>query len=235
MRYTLKEKRAASGNYGGSRTASQIKYLVLHYTGNDGDSDEGNGAYFANNVVKASAHYFVDDDSVTMSVPELNIAWAVGGTKWADCDRTGGGSMYGIITNTNSLSVELCDVVKDGTYQASEATLANAVELCRELMLKYSIPIENVYRHFDVTGKHCPAYMMDAAVWAKFKARLEEASMDNKPSDYAKDAVEWTQEAGILRGDMSGNLRLSKNVTREELMVFLHRLAQHISQHMSKL
>ena len=67
MGYTLKTKLAASGNYGGSRTASQIKYLVLHYTGNDGDSDEGNGAFFSNTVVKASAHYFVDDDSVTQS------------------------------------------------------------------------------------------------------------------------------------------------------------------------
>lgn len=230
-----KVKTAAAGNYGGSRPASQIKYLVIHYTGNDGDSDEGNGAYFANNVVKASAHYFVDDDSVTMSVPELNIAWAVGGTKWADCDRTGGGSMYGIITNANSLSVELCDTVKDGAYSASEKTLERAAELCRNLMNRYKIPVENVYRHFDVTGKHCPAYMMDETEWAKFKARLEAAEMDNNPRDFAKEAVEWAKKNGILLGDTNGNLKLSDTVTREELMVFLHRFAQHISKHMNNL
>lgn len=235
MSYALKEKRAASGNYGGSRTASQIKYLVIHYTGNDGDSDEGNGEFFSNTVVKASAHYFVDDDSVTRSVPDLRIAWAVGGNKWADCAKTGGGSMYRRITNTNSISVELCDVKRDGVYQASEATLANAVELCHKLMKKYNIPIENVYRHFDVTGKHCPAYMMDEAVWTAFKSRLEETLMDNNPKEYAKDAVSWAQKNGILRGDASGDLRLTKNVTREELMVFLHRFAQHISGHMSNL
>ena len=230
-----KVKTAAAGNYGGSRPASQIKYLVIHYTGNDGDSDEGNGAYFANNVVKASAHYFVDDDSVTMSVPELNIAWAVGGTKWADCGKTGGGSMYGIITNANSLSVELCDTVKDGAYSASEKTLERAAELCRNIMGRYQIPVKNVYRHFDVTGKHCPAYMMDEAEWRKFKNRLEEAEMDNTPRDFAKEAVEWAVANEILKGDTTGNLRLTKDVTREELMVFLHRFAKHISKHMNDL
>ena len=231
----IKVKKAAAGNHGGSRPASQIKYLVIHYTGNDGDSDEGNGVYFANNVVKASAHYFVDDDSVTMSVPDLNVAWAVGGTKWADCDKTGGGSMYGIITNANSISVELCDVKKDGIYNASEKTLERAAELCRNIMNRYQIPVENVYRHFDVTGKHCPAYMMDETKWREFKERLEAADMDNTPRNFAKEAVEWAKENGILLGDTSGNLKLTETVTREELMVFLHRFAQHISEHMGKL
>ena len=231
----IKVKKAAAGNHGGSRPASQIKYLVIHYTGNDGDSDEGNAAYFANNVVKASAHYFVDDDSVTMSVPELNIAWAVGGTKWADCGKTGGGSMYGVITNANSISVELCDGVKDGVYNASEKTLERAAELCRNIMDRYKIPVKNVYRHFDVTGKHCPAYMMEEAEWRKFKARLEAAEMDNTPRDFAKDAVEWAKENGILLGDEKGDLRLRQSVQREELMVFLHRFAKHISKHMNNL
>ena len=61
MSYTIKEKLANSGNYGGSRNASQIRYLVYHYTGNDGDSAANNAAYFQQNIVKASAHYFVDD------------------------------------------------------------------------------------------------------------------------------------------------------------------------------
>ena len=27
-------------------------------------------------------------------------------------------------------------------------------------------------RHFDVNGKHCPAYFIDSAAWEKFKGRL---------------------------------------------------------------
>ncbi len=138
--------------------ASQIRYLVYHYTGNDGDTAANNATYFQRKIVKASAHYFVDDTTVYLSVPELKIAWSVGGSKYANADKTGGGTMYGVITNTNSLSIEMCDTIRNGVYQASEATLANAAALGRALMEKYGIPIENVYRHFDVTGKHCPSY-----------------------------------------------------------------------------
>lgn len=174
MSYTIKEQLANSGNYGGSRNASQIRYLVYHYTGNDGDRAANNAKYFQNNIVKASAHYFVDDTTVWRSVPDLKVAWSVGGSKYANADKTGGGTMYGVITNTNSLSIEMCDTIRNGVYQASEATLANAAELGRELMEKYGIPIENVYRHFDVTGKHCPSYLINAQKWAEFKKRLED-------------------------------------------------------------
>ena len=64
MSYTIKEQLANSENYGGSRNASQIRYLVYHYTGNDGDRAANNAKYFQNNIVKASAHYFVDDTTV---------------------------------------------------------------------------------------------------------------------------------------------------------------------------
>lgn len=67
--------------------------------------------------------------------------------------------MYGRITNTNSLSIELCDTVRNGVYQASEATLANGAALGRELMERYHIPLENVYRHFDVTASTAPAIL----------------------------------------------------------------------------
>lgn len=174
MSYTIKEQLANSGNYGGSRNASQIRYLVYHYTGNDGDRAANNAKYFQNNIVKASAHYFVDDTTVWRSVPDLKVAWSVGGSKYANADKTGGGTMYGVITNTNSISIEMCDTIRNGVYQASEATLANAAELGRELMEKYGIPIENVYRHFDVTGKHCPSYLINAQKWAEFKKRLED-------------------------------------------------------------
>lgn len=158
MSYTLKTNIANSGNYGSRRDTSVIKYIVIHYTANDGDSDEGNGNYFKNNVVKASAHYFVDSDSVTQSVPDNYVAWSVGGSKYSDCAKTGGGSLYGVCTNTNSISIELCDDIKNGVVYPSAATIENAIELTKELMVKYSVPAERVIRHFDVTGKRCPDY-----------------------------------------------------------------------------
>lgn len=214
---------AHAGNYGGTRTAAQIKYLVIHYTANDGDRAANNAYYYRDNVVQASAHYFVDDDSIYQSVPDLTVAWAVGGSKWNDCAQTGGGTLYGTVTNTNSLSVELCDTVKNGAYDATEATMARAAALCRELMGKYGIPLERVVRHFDVNGKHCPAYMMDPAAWTAFKARLEVKTVDNTPSPAHRDGVDWAVEQGILQGNAQGDLMLSQPVTREQVCTMLKR------------
>lgn len=230
MSYTIKEQLANSGNYGGSRNASQIRYLVYHYTGNDGDKAANNAKYFQNNIVKASAHYFVDDTTVWRSVPDLKVAWSVGGSKYANAHKTGGGTMYGVITNTNSLSIEMCDTIRNGVYQASEATLANAAALGRALMEKYDIPIENVYRHFDVTGKHCPSYLVNAQKWAEFKKRLEVKIMDNTPSGAHKEGVEWAIANGILTGNSEGDLMLSQPVTRQQMCTMLHRLWELIER-----
>ena len=223
MSYALKEQLSASGNYGGSRTASQIKYLVIHYTGNDGDRAESNARYYHNNVVKASAHYFVDDTEIWRSVPDLTVAWAVGGKKYASAEETGGGRLHGIVTNTNSISIELCDTQKDRAYWASGRTLANAVALCVELMAKYDIPPENVVRHFDVTGKLCPAYYVEPDAWAGFKARVEKRAADNIPAPYAKEAVQWARENGVMTGDSSGDLMLSQPLTRQQFAAMLYR------------
>lgn len=148
MALNLKTNLANSANYGGVRSLNSIKYIVIHYTGNDGDTDENNGTYFKNNVVKASAHYFVDDDSITQSVPDNYVAYHCGAStyKHATC------------RNANSIGIEICDDVKNGVIYPSAATIANAIELTEYLMKKYSISKENVIRHYDVTGKLCPAY-----------------------------------------------------------------------------
>lgn len=172
MSYVMKKNLSARGNYGGQRALKDIKYIALHYTANDGDSDEGNANYFHNHIVKASAHYFVDDDSVTQSVPDDYVAWSVGGKLYTDHVSTGGGRLYGIATNSNTLNIEMCDTVKDGVVRASEATIGNAIALIRRKMKQYNIDIDHVIRHFDVNGKHCPAYLMDEQAWRKFKARI---------------------------------------------------------------
>lgn len=201
MSYVLKTNLSNRANYGSTRAASAIKYIVIHYTANDGDTDENNGKYFAGNVVKASAHYFVDDNSVTRSVPDLYAAYAVGGNKWTDCAKTGGGKLYGKVTNKNSLSIELCDTRKDGKLMATEATMANAAALCKELMQKYNVDIDHVVRHFDVNGKHCPVYFMDSAAWSGFKARLRKDTPATSKADPTAYMVKVTASAlNIRRG-----------------------------------
>ena len=168
----IKTKLANKNNYGNRRSVNNIKYIVIHYTGNDGDSDEGNANYFQGNR-GVSAHYFVDDDSITMIVPDNYVAWAVGGNKYNDCLQTGGGKWYGKCTNNNSISIELCDSIKNGKYDFTDNTIKQATELTRELMQKYNIPISNVIRHFDVNGKKCPLpFVNSPSKWDDFKEML---------------------------------------------------------------
>lgn len=178
MSFVFKTLPARADNRGGVRNLSAIRYLVFHYTANDGDTALANARYFADNRAGASAHYFVDDGMVVQSVADNRIAWAVGGEKWPDCGKTGGGRLYGKCTNGNSLSVELCDTRGDGRYDFSEATLKNAAELGRRLMKKYAVPPGRVIRHFDVNGKHCPGIQgwwgPDDSEWKKFLKRLED-------------------------------------------------------------
>lgn len=205
---------ANSGNIGGLRTKDDIKYLVYHYTGNDGDTAIDNAKYYRDNVVQASAHYFVDDNEIVQSVADLRYAWAIGGKKWTDCISTGGGTLYGVVTNRNSLSIEMCGTMKDGTRMASEKTLQNAVDLGKLLMERYGIPPERVVRHFDVTGKHCPAYFMNDTKWQAFRARLTDGDENMKRYNTMKeisDGAPWAVETvekligkNILRG---GGLR----------------------------
>ena len=42
---------------------------------------------------------------------------------------------------------------QNGQYYINQETQYTAVELIKVLMAKYSIPIKNVIRHYDVTGK----------------------------------------------------------------------------------
>lgn len=202
MAYTLKKNLANKKNYGGKRSTSSIKYIVIHFTANDGDTDENNGKYFHNNVVKTSAHYFVDSDSVTQSVPDDYVAYSVGGTKY----NNGGGKYYSKCINTNSISIELCDDVKNGKIYPSAKTIANAIELTKKLMKQYGIKADHVIRHYDVTGKSCPAYWCGSSDKdKKWKTEVHnKLTIQAKPTTKVKKAYTGTFPKGTLKKGSKG-------------------------------
>ena len=143
----------------GSRNGNSIKYIVLHYTGNLGDTAKNNVDYFSGGNRGASAHYFVDDNSIWQSVDDSNAAWAVGDGRGA----------YGI-TNQNSISIEMCC---QSNGEISETTENNALELTKYLMNKYGVSADRVVRHYDASIKICPNWSANNwARWCNFKAKL---------------------------------------------------------------
>lgn len=157
------QKRLSAYNFS-SRNGSSIKYLVLHYTGNKGDTANDNATYFGGGNRNASAHYFIDDNEIVQVVEESNSAWAVGD----------GAGEYGI-TNRNSISIEMC-CNSDG--EVSEKTEANALELVKSLMDKYNIATTNVVRHYDASRKICPNWSSNNwDRWVNFKKKLGDSTI----------------------------------------------------------
>lgn len=152
----------------------KIKYIVIHYVGATGGA-EANCKYFLNTHRGASAHYFVGHKGeVWQCVEDKNIAWHCGSKHK--------------INNNNSIGIEMC-CKKKGNWYFEAKTEESAVELTKMLMNKYSVPIHNVVRHYDVSGKVCPEpYVRDEDSWKAFKSRLE-AVKGKKVDDIAKEVI----------------------------------------------
>lgn len=210
----LKEGRLPnSANYKRGRT-SAIKYIVIHYTANKGDTAINNVTYFANNAVKASAHYFVDETSAHTSVPVSDTAWHCGGSR----QTKSGGKWYGKCTNTNSIGIEMCLWDKNGAVRLK--TILHTVELTKYLMKIHNIPADNVIRHWDVVGKACPAPFIgdDNAYWQDFKNRINDTNGDDEPvatemiynyiddnmPEFARPTIQKLCDKGYLQGDSNG-------------------------------
>ena len=206
-------------NYRAGRT-QPVRYIVMHYTANNGDTAKNNCDYYHRvGGLQASAHYFCDEHGAMQSVRECDTAWHCGARAYwhPEC------------RNANSIGIEMCSRKRaDGSYYILPETVANAAALAREIMQRYGIDTEHVLRHYDVTGKRCPMpWVDDPAQWTAFLAMLtpehpnEEEDDDmtryNKIEDvpdWAQDTVRALMDAGALKGDEHGCIDLSRDMVR---------------------
>ena len=150
-------------------SGNNIQYLVIHDTGcPKTDTAKNNADYFGGGDRQASAHYFVDSNSIYQVVEESQAAWHCGD----------GHDKYGI-GNHNSIGIEMCK----SSGLISDATVNNALDLVRSLMGKYHININHVVRHKDASGKNCPSAFSanNWAKWYQFKSRLANIAVVTKP------------------------------------------------------
>lgn len=176
-------------NYKAGRAGS-IKYLVIHYVGALGGA-EANARYYGTTPgIGASAHYFVDHRpraEVWASVAEGDTAWHCGAKtyKHPEC------------RNANSIGIEMCCHRRaDGTWYFDPETIDRTVELARDIMARYGIDVDHVVRHYDVTGKRCPApYVNEPAAWAAFKDRLTAQEGD---TDMTREEIQGMVDEAVV-------------------------------------
>lgn len=148
-----------SRNYTKGRDGNKINKIVIHYTASDA-SAHNNLVYFGRDSAGASAHYFIDKDgSIHQSVKEGDRAWHAG--NWN--------------VNCHSIGIENVSAGED----FAEAQINSLASLVKDIMARYNIPASNVIRHYDVTGKECPAPYLDNNKWAKLHARITGGSANN--------------------------------------------------------
>lgn len=160
-----------------------IRYIVMHYTGNYTDTAKANCNFFQSDDRNASAHYFVDKNSIYQSVQDNCIAWSVG--KYFGNDNRGGGSLWRTVNNDNSISIEMCS--DNGTFHKD--TLNNAAELVVQLLKKYNLPIDRVVTHYLVCNKPCPKYWLNNNGLKDFKELVKAKMNGPKIDDELYEAV----------------------------------------------
>lgn len=202
-------KECNSQNFTPGRS-QKVKYLVIHYTSNNGDTAKNNADYFAREKVGASAHYFCDESEIWQSVKDTDTAWHCGAKtyKHPEC------------RNANSIGIEIC--MNDKSGKVRQGSIDTAAELSRYLMKRYGILLANVIRHHDVTGKDCPAPMVsDPELWDAFKKSLIKEDDDEVRYKYYDDMPDWAQptvkklmDKGYIKGEGGGVLNLSEDTLK---------------------
>lgn len=234
--------KANANNYNTKvRPLTSIEYIVIHYTANINDTAFSNVRYFSSSITKSSAHYFVSDTDIYQSVPIQHAAYSVG-LGSMNKPYTPNPPYYKKCTNSNSISIELCGGPKG--REATQQTKKTAAELARALMKELNIPQQNIIRHYDVTGKMCPAWAVkDPIKWLElqlmifggdndemeyneknyqvfkqfFSRYIEELAAE--PATWENTAMVWAKNEGIINDG-----KPKTYVTRGELATVLQRI-----------
>lgn len=186
---------------------------------------------------RACVHGFIDanDGTVYQTLPWNHRGWHAGGS-----------------ANNTHIGVEMCEpacikytsganfMCSDlpAAKAAAKRTYEAAVELFAMLCEKYSLdPMKDICSHKEghakgIASNHADpehlwtqlglSYTMDTFRKA-VKAKIEEKKLDNTPSAWSKEAVEWVVGNGLMVGGTGGDLMLRSPITREQFCVVLKR------------
>ena len=136
----------------------KVTKIAVHYVGNPKSTAKNNRDYFENlkntHERYVSAHFIIGlEGEIVQCIPL---------SEWSYCTNQ---------ANGYSISIECCH--PDSTGKFNKATEDSLVELCAYLCKKYGLSADDVIRHYDVTGKHCPLwYVSHPEDFKAFKERV---------------------------------------------------------------
>ena len=193
------------------------EWVVLHWTANekDGAGADAHQRYFANGAPSSkgnlytSVHYLIDSAKCIQIVPDTEPAHHVGDVPRTNAlpirdvifDVNNGFSLNGINSAYRPVNINYCGLIGlemcvNGGIQHPRFPVmrGNAVFMAAYLLRLHNLPTERIIRHYDITGKNCPKFL------------LKDSELDN-----FRDAVQVCINA--MRGESVGR------VTSKELNV----------------
>ena len=155
--------------YNKSPRTQEIRYIVIHDTGNPGKGADADAhfQYFNSADRQSSADIFVDKNGALI-VNDFHKYYT-----W----HCGDGKGKNGITNQNSIGIEIC-IPQDGDYQAA---VEQTVALVRQLLKELNLTADRVVRHYDASGKICPGSMAqnDWQGWKDFMRLVTESDAES--------------------------------------------------------
>lgn len=135
---------------------SDINDIVIHYVGNPGTSAQANRNWYANPSSNVSSHFIVGLKGEIIQCIPLHEKSSASNHR-----------------NGDTISIEVCHPDASGKFNA--ATYDSLVDLTAWLVKSCGLTVDNVIRHYDVTGKECPRYYVrNEDAWNQFKADVKE-------------------------------------------------------------
>lgn len=166
-----------------------VKGIVVHYTANRGGTAKNHADYFdgadGGAYRYAGAHIFVDRKEALLIIPLDEVAYHAN-DKPSKVSKLRATAPYYKNGNANltTIGIEMC-IEKDGSLHPDTVKRTEAV--VKELMKRYKLSASDVYRHYDITGKNCPAmWVSNPAEFTAFKKRLGSPAKATEPKAPAK-------------------------------------------------
>ncbi len=139
--------------------------MLFRSTANPGSTAQNNRDYFENlkdtQETKVSSNFIVGlEGEIIQCVPTAEVAYASNSR------------------NHDSVSIECCHPDETGKFE--DATYQSLVELVAFLCGKFDLGMDDIIRHYDVTGKECPKYFVDYEdEWEAFKHDVAKYIQEN--------------------------------------------------------
>lgn len=195
-----------------------IRKITIHHVAGIATVEQL-GDIFAPVSRQASSNYGIGNDGrVGMYVEEKNRAWTSSSGE----------------NDHQAITIEVSNSEIGGDWHVGDRAYNKLIDLCEDICRRNGIErldftgdeSGNLTMHKYFAATNCPGPYLESKfpeIAEEVNKRLED-NMRNEPQEWARESVEWAKANEIIFGDENGNLMLDEPCTREQMVVFLHRV-----------